>query len=139
MLRYWGALGLAMLGDCGDAGDGLRALMTNDSSPQVRVVAAEALLCAGHAEGTIAALAQLAGEDHYPRVRLAAVNVLTRAGEAARPALPQLQAATTAADEYLPNAARYYLQHLDGTYDPKQPVYAFRAVQQTAQRVGIQP
>ena len=139
VLRYWGALGLAMLGDCGGSAERLRRMMDADPSPQVRVVAAEALLRGNQPEGAIAALAGLASEGHNVRVRLAAINVLTRAGEAARPALPQLQAAATAQDEYLPNAANYCLQQLAGTYDPNRPIYDQSTIRQTAARAGIQP
>jgi arylsulfatase A-like enzyme len=139
VLRYWGALGLAMLGDCGNAVTRLREMMATDLSPQVRVVAAEALLRDGHTEEAIATLIRILSGDQSDRVKLAAVNVLTRAGEAARPAIPQLQAATQAVDEYLPNAAIYCLQQLDGTFDPNRPFFDFNRIQENARRAGIQP
>jgi arylsulfatase A-like enzyme len=139
VLRYWGALGLAMLGDCEDAVARLREMIATDLSPQVRVVAAEALLRDGHTEEAVATLIRILSGDQSDRVKLAAVNVLTRAGEAARPAIPQLQAATQAVDEYLPNAAIYCLQQLDGTFDPNRPFFDFNRIQENARRAGIQP
>lgn len=124
VIRYWGAMGLTMLGEGARAyRSSLSAIMNDDPSPQVRVAAAEAVAFSGEHVFAVRVLARLLGNDQTFAVRLMALNVLTRLGQAARPALPQIKALQTVNNEYLPNAATYLIQQLDGTYDPAKPVF----------------
>ncbi len=56
-------------------------------------------------------------------VRLQALNALTALGEAARPALPVVEASAASDQEYLRNAGRYLAAVLKGEYRPDYPVF----------------
>ncbi len=95
VVRYWGATGLAALGDkARPATAALRKALT-DSAPDVRIAAAEALC---NLDQTAAALPVLAAamKDRSEPVRLHAVNVLSLLGDRVRPLLPELKAAVKA-------------------------------------------
>ena len=78
-VRWWGAVGIAALGDkASSAVEVLRDALT-DSSPEVRIAAAEGLEKLGHDDEALPVL--LAGLEHpSPVVRLRALNVLDRLG-----------------------------------------------------------
>ncbi|MBM3881387.1 MAG: hypothetical protein FJ387_16955 [Verrucomicrobia bacterium] len=90
-LRWWGALGLVALGaNATPAQAALLHVATHDSSPDVRVAAAEALAKLGQVDPALAILAS-ALRDQSPFIQLAALNSLDRLGPAAQPALPTLR------------------------------------------------
>ena len=139
VVRFWGATGFAVQGAFDTDLDRLAKLATSDPVPQVRVAACAALARSGQAEQACPLLAALTGAGQSRWVRLQALNVLTNMGEAARPALPQIHALTTVSDEYLPNAARYLEQVLNGTYDPAKPVYDLEALLSRGSTNGPNP
>ncbi|WP_129782130.1 sulfatase-like hydrolase/transferase [Peristeroidobacter soli] len=126
VVRYWAAMGLLMLGEtAAPAAGALDATMRSDPSKQVRIVAAEASAVLSDKEESVAVLASLLEPTESIPVRLQAVNALTRIGPAARAALPGLRRMTAGDDrnEYLNNAATYLIQTLEGSYDPRRPIF----------------
>lgn len=138
VVRYWGAMGLLMLGKTARPAAGqLTTLMRKDPSAQVRIVAAEALAHLGHGEEAVGALASLLGSDEAPMpVRLQALNAITRLGTAAKAALPALRAAAQVKNEYLPNAANYAIQQIEGSFDPRKPIFDFEGLKRNMRRVN---
>jgi arylsulfatase A-like enzyme len=113
-VRYWAVVGLAQL-DSATAAEAVRGSM-GDASSVVRVTAAGAVLRkeAGHG----AALETLRTELQRPHewVRLHAAIELDEAGEAARPALHELQAALEDREnKYVVRIANHALNELLGT------------------------
>ena len=139
VVRYWGATGFAVQGAFGADLDRLRQIAQADPVPQVRIAACDALSRSGMSEVACSILAPLLGDSQTSVVRLQALNVLTRMGAAARPALPQIRALTSISDEYLPNASRYLVQMLDGTFDPAKPVYDYQALMGRGAKIGVTP
>ncbi|MFY7834931.1 MAG: sulfatase-like hydrolase/transferase [Novosphingobium sp.] len=139
VIRYWGATGFAVQGATGADVTLLERIARTDAVPQVRVAACDALSRSGASDVACKILAPLLAEDQQRAVRLQALNVLTRMGEAARPALPQIRALTGSSDEYLPNASRYLSQRLDGTFDPAKPVYDLEALMGRGAKIGLSP
>jgi len=138
VVRYWGAMGLLMLGKTARPAAGqLTTLMRKDPSAQVRIVAAEALAHLGHGEEAVGALASLLGSDEAPMpVRLQALNAITRLGAAAKAALPALRAAAQVKNEYLPNAANYAIQQIEGSFDPRKPIFDLEGLKRNMRRVN---
>lgn len=123
--RFWAARGLLLLGPgAAPAREALRGVLANDSVPQVRVVAAEALVALGEQDRAVAALVELGDEPNSLPVRVQAFNALTYLGEAARPALPLLRKVAgmtvqPGQTDYMPRLAAYLIAVLEGTYDPR--------------------
>ncbi len=96
-IRYWLAMAILMRGKEGmTAREDLRKALA-DSSPSVRIVAAEALGRYG-TEDDLKKSLEVLGELVSPKkngvfVAMAALNALGELGEKARPALPEIQAA----------------------------------------------
>ncbi len=91
-IRWWGAVGLvALRGDARPAEAALRRALS-DTSPPVRIAAAEAIGNLGDHAAALPVLT-LALRHEAPLVRLEAINVLDRFGAKAAPALPALRAA----------------------------------------------
>jgi len=122
-VRYWACVGLGALAtpkgegtsglkdaDRGEAAKRLTAALT-DSTPAVRVAAADALCWHGGYEKAVPALAA-ALEHENAWVRLQAVNVLDRIDAHARPARAAVQRATTDADQYVVRVATHAMQAL---------------------------
>jgi len=123
-VRWWGATGLAMLGDrARPAAAVLDRMMRDDPSPQVRVAAAEAGAAAGRPDAAVAALAVLLAPQQSMPVRLQAVNALTRLGTPARSAIVTLRAMLNDETDYLRNASQYLIETLEGRYDPHTPIF----------------
>jgi hypothetical protein len=119
VLRFWAAQGLLMLGrDARAALPVLARVMEHDTSPQVRVVAAEAVASLADPTRALAVLAELLGAGQPPPVRLQAINAITFLGAKARPVLPLITAATQDSDKYVNNAARYLALVLEQDYEP---------------------
>jgi arylsulfatase A-like enzyme len=93
-VRFWGAIGLVALREkAAPATEALLAAL-EDSAPNVRVAAAEALCNVGRVEDAMPALID-GLQDETAFIRLRAINVLDGLGEKARPALPAMKAAGT--------------------------------------------
>jgi arylsulfatase A-like enzyme len=138
-VRFWGATGFAVQGAFGNDLPLLAQIAKTDPVPQVRVAACEALARSGDAATACPLLAEMLGAAYHSKVRLQALNVLTRMGPAAAPALDQLRALTADKDEYLPNAARFAVQMLEGTYDPAKPIYDLEALLSRGSTNGPSP
>lgn len=139
VVRYWGATGFAVQGAFGADLDRLRQIAQADPVPQVRITACDALSRSGLSEIACSILAPLLNDSQTSVVRLQALNVLTRMGAAARPALPQIRELTSTSDEYLPNAAKYLAQTLDGTFDPANPVFDYQTLMGRGAKIGVSP
>ncbi len=118
--RYWGAVGLVALGEkAAPAVEPLRQAIRDDS-PNVRIAAAEALCQIGRVDEAMPALTE--GLTHEtPMIRLRAMNVLDRLGEAARPAASAMRAAampkTGHVGDYLSRMVEYVPQKFDDSED----------------------
>lgn len=126
VIRYWCAQGLLMLGEQATlASSALQRCANEDTSPHVRVVAAEALAGLGDIEAGVRVLADLLDHSAYP-VRLQAINALTYVGPSAMAALPAIeraQAEERPTDWTVWAASRYLLAVLRDEYDPVYPVF----------------
>jgi uncharacterized sulfatase len=99
-VRWWGAVGLAALGEqAAPAEETLRSAL-DDPAPNVRVAAAEALGHLGHQDAALAALTK-ALEHPTAFIRLRATNALDRLGEAARPAMSHLRGASKGVKDHV--------------------------------------
>lgn len=84
-VRYWAAVGcVALRDDAKPARKTLTALL-HDESPQVRVVAAEALCWIGDVELARPILDELTADHEHDRVRLQAINALDALSERIQP------------------------------------------------------
>lgn len=92
-VRYWAATGCLILGEkAAAAARKLELVMAGDESPDVRIVAAEALWKLGRTEKALEVLAEmLSHSNEY--VSLHAMNVLTVMGDDAKPVLPAIEKA----------------------------------------------
>ncbi|HEY5759032.1 MAG TPA: sulfatase-like hydrolase/transferase [Steroidobacter sp.] len=128
VIRYWAAQGLLMLKErAAIAKPVLEACLEKDSSPQVRIVAAEALTKLGVPDRSVRYLGEVLSAHPDARVRLQSLNALTFIGEPARAVLLIIERAIeSAGDEYIRSAARYLSFTLRGTYTPSSPVYQGR-------------
>jgi hypothetical protein len=107
-VRYWAALGCLMLKErAAPAKEALRRAAGQDPSPQVRVVANEALCHLGESDAAIRALAKFVAEHENVRVRLQAINALDRQGERAKAVLDVIEKAQQDSDDYVKRVARY--------------------------------
>lgn len=123
VLRYWAAQGLLMLGDGAKSATGeMLARLPAEDSPQVRIVLAEALTKLGEAAIAVPVLRDYVATG-TPAVRLQAINALTYVGDAARPALPQIEAAAREKDFQINGAARYLQLQLTGQYKPSLNIF----------------
>jgi hypothetical protein len=95
-VRWWGVTGLLALG--ADAAPARPALLTalDDSSPDVRITAAETLARLGVVDRALPVLEAALQLDKV-FIRLAALNAALRLGPAARPLLPAIHAAKISA------------------------------------------
>ena len=93
-MRRWGALGLLALRDkVAPTTESLLATL-KDSSPDVRLTAAEALCGLGHSDAAMPVLIELLSFDSRI-IRNETLLALSRIGPAAKPALPHLDQALT--------------------------------------------
>lgn len=91
-IRWWGAVGLVALRADAAACAGELRVALKDSSPSVRIAAAEALGQLGEDDAALPVLT-IALQHESALVRLAALNSLDRLGVRARPALDAIRAA----------------------------------------------
>lgn len=124
VLRYWAATGLLILGPkARRAKAALRKVVRNDGSPQVRIVAAEALAGLGEASSGVPALVAVLN-GHAPwQVKLQAINALTFIGDDAKPALGAVQALMDHQNVFLRSTSKYLVLQLTGRYTPETPIF----------------
>jgi arylsulfatase A-like enzyme len=110
-VRYWAAQGLIALGTRAlPAEEPLRTAL-GDSSPDVRISAAEALGILGHSRTVLPVLRE-AMEDPNEYVRLHAINVIDSLDEKARALIPALEKANNDESEYVRSVAAKALEDL---------------------------
>lgn len=119
-LRWWGTLGLVALGREAQPAEAALRRALADTSPEVRIAAAEAIGGLGDHPSALPVLTT-ALRHEAPAVRLAALNVLDRFGPAALPALAAIRSAgfgSPAADgnphlvDYVNRMVEYLPDHL---------------------------
>ena len=94
-VRYWSALGLGILKEQARPAKGLLEKRLQDSSADVQIAAAEALIHLGDSEQALGVLiTQLKNES--PTIRIHAANALQEIGSKAKPVAEQLQAMVAA-------------------------------------------
>lgn len=80
VIRYWGATGCTIAGEHAANAEKLLSRLLTDSSPSVRVAAAEALYAIGEKEAGLKGLIQILQETKDPVVSLEALNVTQALG-----------------------------------------------------------
>jgi len=93
-LRRWGAIGLLAAGSLAEGARNELTAALQDNAPDVRLAAAETLCRMGHTECAIGTIKNLL-TFHDGIIRLEALYVLIRSGEAARPILKFFNHAST--------------------------------------------
>lgn len=118
-VRFWGVQGLQRIVRNARDNDPRRARVSmalrpvlSDSSPAVRIAAAETLALVGDAHESLRVLVESMSHPQEA-VRIQAVAALEKLGEAARPAEATLRAATTDPSEYVKRISTRALQKLD--------------------------
>jgi len=91
-IRWWGALGLVTLREQAKPAESELRLALKDSSPDVRIAAAEALVQIGKVELSLPVLKASLGMDD-PFVRLSAMNLIQRIGPPAKSLIPAIKQA----------------------------------------------
>lgn len=131
--RYWSAMGLLILVEkASQAAPRLLQSMREDQSPQVRIVAAQALAALSEQTDAVTVLADFLGADNAVPVRLQAINALTAIGDKARPALPAIKMLARVDNMFLRNAGRYLEAILEGTFDPSMKIFDMEHMQKLA-------
>ena len=98
-IRYWGAVGLAALGEEARPARDVLVTALNDKTPAVRIAAAEALVNLGNTDEAMKVLVdELSNEDHL--VKMLAVETLVALGEKSKPAAPHLEKLVTDSEEW---------------------------------------
>jgi arylsulfatase A-like enzyme len=110
-VRYWAAQGLIALGTRARPAEESLHRALGDSSPDVRISAAEALAILGHSEKVLPVLRE-AMQDPNEYVRLHAINVIDHLDEKARTLLPVLENANNDDSEYVRSVAIKALEDL---------------------------
>lgn len=119
VMRYWAAVGLLIRAEGARPYlDALVATAQGDTSPYVRVAAAEACVRAGEPALGIAVLADLAKTPYDFSVRLQALNALTENLRHAARTLAVAREASNDTNPYIKRAGTYLAARLDGTYHP---------------------
>ena len=103
-VRYWAAVGLAVLGPEAEPALPLLTPLLEDPAPTVRLAAAETVANLGHGSEALPVIVE-ALDDDDGWVRLAAAIALAAIGENGRPAVAQMKAA--AADSRKHRATLY--------------------------------
>lgn len=126
-VRWWAALGCAMLGERAAEARPVLERLLEDPSGFVRVAAADALARQGLRELALPVLAAAMDDLESPWCSLQACNALSRMGEGARPLLPRIRAFAerVAQDESFSNPQAYprrivghLLDVLEGRFTP---------------------
>lgn len=111
-IRFWGAMGCLMLGrQAAPAAEPLWEML-QDRSPQIQVVAAEALCHMGKEEKALEKLQDLLLRHAHPKIRLQAANAIENIGDKAIPILASLQRAMEDKDDYVLRSVRHTIAKL---------------------------
>jgi len=111
-VRWWGATGLAILGDSASPVAARLVEALDDPAPWVQVAAADALCRLDRHEEALPALIEAMSKSN-PWVRLAAINVLDRLDEKAAEAEPVLRAALEDDQNYVVRVAEHAVEIFD--------------------------
>ena len=112
VIRWWGALGCAMLrGKAASAEPALRKRL-EDPSGAVQSAAADALAQLGHVDAALPVLERWITNTSGTFYSVHAANVLIRLGEAGRPLLPVMKKMYAATQEEANNTAPAYLHRI---------------------------
>ena len=111
-IRWWGALGCAMLGNQATPAEAALRQRLDDPSGAVQAAAAEALAHLGHADLALPALARWITNTSGTFYTVHAANVLIRLGEAGRPLLPVMKKMYAATQDAGNNTGPAYLNRL---------------------------
>ncbi|MBN2012793.1 sulfatase-like hydrolase/transferase [candidate division KSB1 bacterium] len=110
-VRYWAATGCLVLGAKAKSAIPDMKNLLHDASPDVKIIAAEALCNLGEARTALPVIInELKNKNVW--VALHATNTLDCIGETAKPAVKALQAASESDDKYIARAAKYTLSQL---------------------------
>ena len=107
-IRWWGALGCAMLRDQAAPAEADLRKRLEDPSGAVQSAAAEALVHLGHADLALPVLERWITNTSGSFYTLHAANVLVRLGEAGRPLLPVMKKSYAATANAAGNTASAY-------------------------------
>jgi len=114
VVRYWAALGTAVLGPkASSARERLASALATDPSVHVRLQAAEALALLDDTTA-VAWLGTMLITHEHPRVRLQAANALAALGRRSHPVIEQIRQAAADADNLVATKARHALDVLEG-------------------------
>src|ERR1035437_4245146 len=111
-IRWWGALGCAMLRSQASPAEAALRKRLNDQSGAVQAAAAEALTHLGHADLALPVLERWITNTSGTFYTVHAANVLIRLGEAGRPLLPGLKQRHAATPDAGSNTGPAYLNRL---------------------------
>jgi uncharacterized sulfatase len=111
-VRYWAVLGLGALGDKAQSAIEPLLAALKDTSPSVRLGAAEALVGLGQAEAALPVVIE--GLEHGNEwVSLHAAQILDRLDDKARPALEAMKQAHEKTNKYVGRVLEHTLQQLE--------------------------
>ncbi len=119
-VRYWGAIGTMVLGEEADEASDKLTKLLEDSSPSVRIAAAESLCGRGRSEKGLPVLLELLRYKHdsgavASKVRLHAANALENIGSPAKAGLKEMKEALKAEkDNYVKRALGYTVKKPEG-------------------------
>ena len=111
-IRWWGALGCAMLRNQSGTAEAALRKRLEDPSGAVQSAAAEALVHLGHPDLALPVLERWITNTSGTFYTVHAANVLIRLGEAGRPLLPVMKQMCAATQDAASNTAPYYLNRL---------------------------
>ena len=111
-IRWWGALGCAMLRDQAAPAEAALRKRLDDPSGAVQAAAAEALAHLGHADLALPVLERWITNTSGTFYTVHAANVLVRLGEAGRPLLPVMKKMYAATQDAANNTAPAYLNRI---------------------------
>ena len=111
-IRWWGALGCAMLRDQAAAAEAALRKCLDDQSGAVQAAAADALAQLGHADLALPVLERWITNTSGTFYTVHAANVLIRLGEAGRPLLPVMKTRCAATQDAGNNTAPAYLYRI---------------------------
>ena len=111
-IRWWGALGCAMLRNQAAPAEAALRRRLEDPSGAVQAAAAEALAHLGHADLALPVLERWVTNTSGTFYTVHAANVLIRLGETGRPLLPVMKQMYSATQGAAINTAPFYLNRL---------------------------
>lgn len=121
-MRYWAAQGLLILGDkAASALDDVRAAFAREKAVAVRIPLCETLINLANDREALRALGYILDQDSRGPYRLQAINALTYVGDRAKAVMPAIKRSAEEEHRHVRSAARYLVQVLEGTYDPRKP------------------